>query len=70
MSKVFEITDDQLAQEKSGELKVVKINVDDWFGAAQAYNVINVPTLILVKDKKEVGRVIGAKTKEQLITAL
>lgn len=61
---------DQLAAEKAGELKVVKINIDEWSEAAQAYGVLSVPTLILIKDKKEAGRVIGAKTKEQLIAAL
>lgn len=61
---------DQLAIEKDGELKIVKIDVDEWSGAAQAYNVLSVPTLILIKDKKEIGRVIGAKTKEQLLAAL
>jgi thioredoxin 1 len=61
---------DQLAAEKADTLKIVKINVDEESEAAQAYGVLSVPTLILLKDKKEVARVVGAKTKEQLIAAL
>lgn len=61
---------DQIAEEFSGSVKVVKINVDEENEAAQAYGVLSVPTLILIKDRKEAARVIGAKTKEQLIAAL
>ena len=61
---------DQLAPEMEGKLRIVKINVDEESEAAQAYGVLSVPTLILIKDKKELVRMIGAKTKEQLVATL
>jgi len=61
---------DQMAQELDGQLKIVKINVDEDPEAAQAYGVLGVPTLILLSQQKEQLRIVGAKTKEQLVAAL
>lgn len=41
------------------ELKVVRINVDNEESIAMDYQVMSIPTLVLIKDGKEVDRVIG-----------
>lgn len=61
---------DELSLELDTRLKIVKINVDEDSEAAQAYGVMSVPTMVLLRDKKELIRIIGAKTKEQLLAAL
>ena len=45
-----------LANEKSGRIKIVKVDVDNSPGVAMKYNVRSIPTLLLVKD----GQVLGA----------
>jgi thioredoxin 1 len=57
---------DQIAVEHAERMKVVKLNVDDNPGTARDYKVMSIPTLLVVKDGKEVKRIVGAKGKAQL----
>ncbi len=45
--------------EDHGELEVVKINIDDEPGLAQAQNIDVIPTLILYRDGKALGSVVA-----------
>lgn len=49
------------------DLKVVKINVDEQPELAQQYGVMSIPTLVIMKDGKEVNKAIGLRPKEDLI---
>lgn len=49
-----------MAGEYSGKVKFVAVDVDNASDVAQAYNVKAMPTLVVVKDGEEVGRVLGA----------
>lgn len=51
---------DQLAQEHQGKLKVVKVDVQQHRKTAMHFGVTNIPTLIVVRNGKEVGRQVGA----------
>lgn len=42
------------------------INVDIELEMAQDFEVRSIPTFVLIKDNKEIHRVTGAKTKQQL----
>ena len=55
-----------LSAEMQGKAVVAKVNVDDAQGIAGEYNVVSIPTLILLKDGKEVKRVVGIKDKASL----
>ena len=57
---------DEIASEKSG-IKVVKINVDEQPQLAQAYSVMSIPTLILIKNGEVAGRSTGFKRKNDII---
>jgi thioredoxin 1 len=57
----------EIAEENAGKLRVAKVNVDDNPGLAQQFNVMSIPTLIVFKDGSEVRRVVGAKSKAQLL---
>ncbi len=46
------------------EVKFAKINIDDNQELARKYNISSIPCLIIFKDGKEVGRIIGAQTGE------
>jgi thioredoxin 2 len=54
------------ARERAGQLKVVKLNIDDAADIAGRYGVQSIPLLVLVRDGEEVDRQIGAVPPAQL----
>lgn len=50
----------QVADQHDGKLKVVKVDVQSHRKAASHFGVTNLPTLVVVKGGKEVGRKVGA----------
>lgn len=61
---------EQVATQCKGKAKVGKINIDDAQQIASQYQVTSIPTLILYKEGKEVGRLVGlrdAKAVQQFI---
>jgi thioredoxin 2 len=56
----------QLASERAGELKVVKVNVDENPQLAARYQAMSIPLLVIMRDGQEVDRVIGAVPKAQI----
>ena len=60
----------QVATQNQGKAKVGKINIDDAQRIASESQVTSIPTLILYKEGKEVGRLVGlrdAKAIQQFI---
>ncbi len=60
---------DQIADEND-KIKVCKINVDDLQDLAVEYKVMSIPTLIAFKNGVEVGRIVGVKSKEEILNML
>ena len=56
---------EEIAQENEN-IVVGKINVDDEPELAQAYGVMSIPTLIVLKAGEEVARSTGARPKAQI----
>ena len=65
--KLMEPVLKEFAEEFSEHVKLVKLNIDQNQETPSKYNVMNIPTLLLFKDSKEVDRIIGAMPKNQLI---
>jgi thioredoxin 1 len=57
---------EEIANERTGELKVVKLNTDENQNTAVAYNVMSIPTLILFRNGQPAKTVIGAYPKRRL----
>lgn len=57
---------EKLAEEMKDKVKVSKANVDENPDVATELSVMNIPTLILFKDGKEVSRIIGVNSKEAI----
>ena len=58
-------TIEKLAEENQGKLKVCKLNIDENQNIASQHGIQGIPTLIIFKEGKEIGRV-GAMSKEKL----
>ena len=57
---------DELAKEYSGKVVFGKLNVDENPETTQRFNVMAIPTLLVMKDGQEVDRVVGILPKNQL----
>ena len=57
---------DEIAKERE-DIKVCKINVDEEQSLAMEYQVMTIPTLMVVKNGQVVSRVSGARPKAQLL---
>ena len=60
---------DEIAEERS-DIIVGKINVDEEETLASAFQVSTIPTLVVVKDKKIVNQISGARPKAQILALL
>ncbi|MCL6628646.1 MAG: thioredoxin [Armatimonadetes bacterium] len=58
---------DAIAEEYSGKLKVLKVNVDKEPTLAGLYGVMSIPTLILFKNGEIVEQMTGAMPKQKIV---
>ena len=58
---------DEIAEERL-DIAVGKINVDDEPQLAQAFDIVSIPTLVALKDGKEVNRMIGVRPKAEILS--
>lgn len=61
---------EELEKELTGKVEVEKINVDEKPDEASKYGVMSIPTYIVLKEGKEVGRKIGVTSKEDLLNMI
>ena len=61
---------EDIAEDYSGKLQVVKLDVDNNNASAMKYGVMSIPTLILFKDGKAAERIVGFLPKEKLLKKL
>ena len=60
---------EEIANERS-DVKVCKINVDEESELAGRYNVMSIPTLLVVKEGQVVNQAVGARPKSQILSLL
>jgi thioredoxin 1 len=61
---------EQLVTEYHGKAIIAKVNVDNERELAEKFSVMNIPTLIVLKNGEEFDRIIGATSKDNLVRAL
>ena len=61
---------EKLATEYEGKVKVGKLDIDDSPSVASKFGIRGVPTVLVFKGGKEVGRHVGVTNKETLIKLL
>jgi thioredoxin 1 len=68
--RMMEPVIEQLAAEYDGKAKVGKVNVDEETGLAQQFQVMSIPTIVLMKDGKVINQLIGVRSKAELESLL
>lgn len=61
---------EELAGEYDGKVKIVKIDVDESPDTSGQFGIQSIPTLIFIKDGREVERLSGFRSREELKTKL
>ena len=61
---------DKIVEERTGELKLVKVNIDEEQGLSLRYGVMSIPTMILFKDGEPAAAAVGAQPKATLERSL
>lgn len=61
---------DELAEENEGKSKIAKLNVDEQRNLARKFRVMSIPSILFFKDGKEVDRMVGAQSKEDLLAKI
>ncbi|HET9322633.1 MAG TPA: thioredoxin [Gaiellaceae bacterium] len=57
---------EKIADERQGELKLVKINIDEQPAIAQRYGIASIPTMVLFKGGEPAAAALGAQPKGAL----
>jgi len=57
---------EQLAGERAGRIKLVKVNVDESPRLQQRFGIQSIPTLMLLRDGKVIARQVGAAPVDTL----
>jgi len=68
--KMMEGPLEEIAADNAGKLGVVKLNVDENPNSAMQYEVMSIPTMIVYQDGVEKKRLVGARSKSQLMAEL
>ncbi len=67
--KMLSPTVDEVAQEND-DIKVVKVNVDESQDTAIKYQVMSIPTLVVIRNGNEVNRSVGVIDKEEILNMI
>lgn len=61
---------EEIAESMNTSIKVGKINIDECPELAEKFNVMSIPTFVVVQEGKETSRTIGVQPKEELVKIL
>ena len=68
--KIMDPILDELEKELGDKVEIQKVNVDEELEKSYKFGVMSIPTYVVMKDGKEVGRKIGVTPKAELIKLL
>jgi len=60
----------QLATEMAGRIRVAKLNVDENPATAARFNLRSIPTLLVLREGREIDRIVGAQPKAHIVQRL
>jgi thioredoxin 2 len=56
----------ELAKDHPGRLKVIKVNVDENPTLHRRFDAMSIPTMVVIRDGREIDRIVGAMPKPAL----
>lgn len=68
--RIIAPTIEALARELAGKVLVGKLDVDANQRTAARFGVQSIPTLLILKNGREVGRIVGAQSREAILRQL
>jgi thioredoxin 2 len=60
----------ELSEELAGRIVVAKLNIDENPKTAARFNVRSIPTLLLLKNGREIDRIVGVQPKSEILHRL
>ncbi len=61
---------EELAGEYKGRLIIAKMNVDEHHAVPSRFGVRSIPSMVIIKNGQEAGRIVGARPKNDLKAAI
>lgn len=61
---------DEIAEEKADCIKVGKVNVDESQDLAMKYQVMSIPTIVIIKNGKVEKSFVGVKSKSEILESI
>ena len=61
---------EEIAEEMSGKVKIVKVNVDENPGTPGKYGIRGIPAMLLFKSGSEAGQLVGNHPKDAIVDFL
>jgi thioredoxin 2 len=61
---------EEIAAEMAGRVKVAKLNVDENPMTATRFNVHSIPTLLILREGREIDRIVGVQPKSEIMRRL
>ena len=61
---------EKIVEERNGDLKLVKVNIDEEQELARRYGIMSIPAMIIFKDGEPAAGAVGAQPKGALERAL
>jgi thioredoxin 1 len=61
---------DEVAEEVGDLSKVGKVNVDEEQALAEKFNVMSIPTLVVIKEGKVVQSAVGVQSKDTILSMI
>lgn len=61
---------EELANENTDTVKVCKVNVDEAQDLAMRYNIMSIPTFVVIKNGNVKATSVGVQSKEQLLNLI
>ena len=61
---------DELAAQMAGRVRFAKLNVDENPATASRFNVSSIPSLLVLKEGREIDRIVGAQPKPEIARRL
>lgn len=61
---------EQLAKEWAGRVRVAKLNVDENPATAARFNILGIPSMLVLKGGREIDRIVGVQPKSEIARRL